>query len=96
MVIPKFTKSLTNSLLIKPGQSNKDLDLINDKSHQASILMTKKTIQKDAINLKDYSAMNCADIMRACKKEFLRQHVDKDNNKIEDLKKHSINRFNYR
>ena len=41
IVLLKFFKSLINSLLIKHGQTKEDLNLINSKYHQASVLTTE-------------------------------------------------------
>ena len=47
----KLSKSLFNSLLIKKGQTNEDLKIINHEYHQASIIITEEIMSKYTINL---------------------------------------------
>ena len=63
----KLSKSLVKSMIIQHSKTIEDLNLINSKSLQASVLTTEDIVSKDSINLEDFTITKFADVLRTYK-----------------------------
>ena len=83
----KFSKSCVNSLLIKPGQTNEDINITNTKSHHASAIVTEEIIKSDEIVIADHINTKLPDLLCVYWKEFLNEKIGKEKNDLTLLTK---------